>query len=413
MSRWLPRSILGRTVLLVALALLTLALSYLVVMRGLLLSESSQYVAELAALRYERALARLPTPSASVTLAQEPPAERPPSKLFQRGLIFERYEAELRRHLGPEVEIRLDAAGERLWLKTPASRGVWVGLPAAFPLPRFARRALVAAGLALLATVALATLFASHMTRPLVQLATWAKQGGDDPVPSVQSAAAPREAQELAAALASFQAQLRATEREREIMLAGISHDLRTPLTRVRLRVEMLDKPAEHAAELERDFDELDAVVEQFIAYARGADAEPQAELALDALARDVAGARAGVALELSAPTPIALRRSAAERSVRNLLDNAAQYGAPPVIVRTFNDRSEAVVAVRDHGSGIAAGDRTRALAPFARLRGAGGVAGAGLGLAIVQRLMESDGGRVEFADGGGTYFEVQLRWPA
>jgi two-component system, OmpR family, osmolarity sensor histidine kinase EnvZ len=413
MTRWLPRSIFGRTMLLVGLSLLTLAVSYLLFVRGLLLSESTAYAAELAVLRFERAVAELPNPSGGVAVSNEAPPEFAGARVFRRGMIFDRYENELRAKLGAQVEIRLDAADERLWLRSTASQGRWLGLPSAFPLQRFGRRAIVAAALALLGAAALAAAFASQMTRPLRELARWAREGGDDPVPKMTGAAAAREAQELAAALATMQAKLLANEREREIMLAGISHDVRTPLARVRLRVEMMEKPAEQATELERDFDELDRIVEQFVVYARGADSEPQMRLSLDELARDIARSHGNVVLELRAPQTIALRRTAGERCVRNLLENAARYGRAPIGISTYLERDTAVLVVSDHGPGIAAHERARALTPFTRLQSGSAAKGAGLGLAIVQRLMRSDGGHVVFSEGVGGRFEVQLRWPA
>jgi two-component system, OmpR family, osmolarity sensor histidine kinase EnvZ len=413
MTRWLPRSIFGRTMLLVGLSLLTLAVSYVLVVRGLLVSEASAYTAELAALRFERAVAELPQPGGGVLVANEAPQERAATRVFRRGAIFDRYEKALRARLGADVDIRLDAPDERLWLRSKASQGLWLGLPSAFPLQRFSLRAIVAAALALLGAAALATAFASQMTRPLRELAHWAREGGDDPVPTIAGAGAAREAQELATALAAMQTKLAANEREREILLAGISHDVRTPLARVRLRVEMLDKPAEQGIELERDFDELDSVVEQFVVYARGADSEPQVRLSLDELTRDIARSHGDVVLDLRAPQVIALRRTAGERCVRNLLENAARYGRAPVGISTYLDHDTAVLVVSDHGPGIAANERARALTPFTRLQHGSTVTGAGLGLAIVQRLMRSDGGHVVFSEGVGGRFEVQLRWPA
>jgi signal transduction histidine kinase len=203
--------------------------------------------------------------------------------------------------------------------------------------------------------------------------------------------------------------------RNRSFMLGAISHDLRTYLTRLRLRIELMpDADARERAT--RDVEGMQNLVEDALMFARGTfGADEQRPVDLGALVRRECAERDGGKVRLSAPAePVTVTGDAAAlaRVVGNLVDNALKYGeAAEVSAARCGDLAE--IIIDDHGPGIPAGERERIFEPFRRLeesrnreRG-----GAGLGLAIARQVIESHRGtiRVEDRPGGGARFRVQL----
>jgi len=212
-------------------------------------------------------------------------------------------------------------------------------------------------------------------------------------------------------------------ESERALMLAGISHDLRTPLARLRLEAEMSVHGAQARRHIAEDIEQLDRLIDQFIAYARRV--EPAlAVVALRAAAeRAVAPFVEGGDLEVELQVPPALSVDADPvelgRVLQNLLQNAQRYARPAdggparvrIAARAEGDR--VVLEVRDHGPGVPEEQLDRLATPFFRGERARTAAnGAGLGLAIVQRTVKLMGGsmRLRNAAGGGLGVELRLQ---
>jgi two-component system osmolarity sensor histidine kinase EnvZ len=192
-------------------------------------------------------------------------------------------------------------------------------------------------------------------------------------------------------------ARLRRHEEDRSIMLAGVAHDLRSPLTRLRLLLEL--ENGGRRAEFNQNIGEIERITEQFLAFARGYDDEAASAHDLKPFVQEVIapfrerGVTVGTA---AADAIVAIRPNALRRALVNLIENALEYGAAPVVVDVFRDSGEIVLAVEDAGAGIADTDVARAMRPFTRLDGArGGKGHCGLGLAVVARIAESHGGRL------------------
>jgi two-component system osmolarity sensor histidine kinase EnvZ len=226
----------------------------------------------------------------------------------------------------------------------------------------------------------------------------------------------PQEIRVLAQRFNAMLEQLERNERERNVMLAGLPHDLRAPLTRLRLRLALLDD--ETRAGIARDADDIDRIAAQFIAYLRGAwgDGERREELMLlewvAARAARYAGAGHAVTVRGDASVRVEADAEALGRLLDNLIDNAQRYGADPVEIDVAAQRGLARITVRDHGPGIAASDIARALEPFTRLDAArAGSGSCGLGLAIVERIARAHGGTVALraTDGGGLTVDITL----
>jgi two-component system osmolarity sensor histidine kinase EnvZ len=209
-------------------------------------------------------------------------------------------------------------------------------------------------------------------------------------------------------------------ERERAMVLAGISHDLRTPLSRMRLALEMSgatkDEMRADLGAMVTDIEEIDAIIGQFLDFARGVNEEKKrqdlTEL-MDEVAEHYARLGTNISLKSNGTLPLPFARMAVRRAVSNLVDNARRYGREPIEIELEKRNGMALIEVRDRGPGIPAHEAERLKRPFTRLDAArSGPAGAGLGLAIVERVARAHGGGLELAprDGGGLIARLALR---
>ncbi len=202
---------------------------------------------------------------------------------------------------------------------------------------------------------------------------------------------------------------LRQASQERSTMLAGIAHDLRAPLTRLRLRLaQSTPWSAEERARAERDLCALEAITAQFLLFVGAEGRETALPLPLDALVAEAANAVERVALDLE-PMERRVRPVALSRAVANLLRNAEDHGQPPLRLwlRSLPEEGFAI-RVGDGGAGLPASEWERAKQPFQRLDPArGGLGHSGLGLAIAEQVARAHGGTLSCrqgtaAEGGG-----------
>ena len=204
-------------------------------------------------------------------------------------------------------------------------------------------------------------------------------------------------------------------ERERAMVLAGISHDLRTPLSRLRLAIEMSGTDRETAEGMGADVEEMDQVIGQFLAFARGED-EPHAEEDLNSLISELAESyrKRGkdVGFKSGRLPPLRFAPMAVRRAVANLVDNALHYAGGAIEIATAREGGHAVIEVKDHGPGVPPAEAERLKRPFTRLEKArSGRGGAGLGLAIVERIARAHSGRLDLVarEGGGLVARISL----
>lgn len=279
------------------------------------------------------------------------------------------------------------------------------------PLPMLGLLALLAAVVALLSGWAV-----RRLTRPLAALADAADglaRNLDQPPLDEKGP------QEVARAARSFNAMQRALKsylETRAQALAGVSHDLRLPLTRLRLRLEQLPEGETRAA-MQRDIEEMDAMVGGTLDFLRaGGDTEQAVKLnlvaLLEGLAEDAEASGAKVSLHGTA-APLAARPQALRRCLANLIDNACRYGGGAVDVTVADGAGAVEIRIEDRGPGIPAEERERVFEPYVRLESsrARHTGGAGLGLAIARAIARAHGGEVTLAGrgGGGTAAVVTL----
>jgi two-component system osmolarity sensor histidine kinase EnvZ len=223
----------------------------------------------------------------------------------------------------------------------------------------------------------------------------------------------PTEVRDAARAVMDMRARLTAFTEQRTALLAGVSHDLRTPLTRLKLQLAMMQDTPD-AAEARSDIEEMEAMLAEYLAFARGEEIEAPETVDLTAMVRDVA-ARFDHPIELGELDPVSLvvRPLAIRRSISNLLSNAVDYGET-VRVRLEKGPHGADLLVDDDGPGIAADLREEAFRPFTRLDGARsrGTPGTGLGLGLARDTARAHGGDVRLEDSPLGGLRARLRLP-
>lgn len=228
----------------------------------------------------------------------------------------------------------------------------------------------------------------------------------------------PEEIVSLIRALNRMQADLKQLDADRNLMLAGISHDLRTPITRIQLALEMLggDFDRDMKARISANLTEIEDGLAQCLDYARDATDEPLRLADLNELARLCAASYKSnghwLGLDLCDDADAPMRPLAMERLLRNLLDNAFKYAGEDVIVATRRQAQAVYLSVLDRGPGLSATELDTLRRPFTRAALArNGPSGYGLGLAIVDRIVEAHGARIDFLarKGGGLEVRVAL----
>lgn len=279
---------------------------------------------------------------------------------------------------------------------------------------------------ALLLSLLGAGISVAYINRPLARLARSAQllTRGDIVPPLPESGA--REIRELNASFNRMAHELRQTEAERELMLAGLSHDLRTPLTRMRLEIEMSSMDDDARQAIDQDLAQIDRCIGQLVDYARPAGASPSVPIDVSTILYDVIARERshtesiGGTLDATIAPDLHARIDALDfkRIVVNLIENARRYGLganghPEIAVSLQTAGGSLVLEVSDRGPGVDPAEAERLLRPFSRGSTARtGGDGAGLGLAIVERLLRQVDGRVELTPRAGGGLTVRVTMP-
>lgn len=328
---------------------------------------------------------------------------------------------EIVQRLGPQTRVEFGRRGvPGLWVSFAIEDDAyWVALPR-IPLERaLPTQLLLWIGASIALALLGAWLIASRITRPLQALAASAQSigKGDQPAPLAQDG--PEEIRSLIRNFNRMNQDLAHLNQERTVMLAGISHDLRTPLARLRLAVELQQGKTDDAlyAGMVQDIADMDAIVGQFLAFARGAESEACETIDLNQLIAETRDryTRSGksLTLELGALPPLSLRPLAMQRLLSNLLDNAYRHSSDHVTIQTEQFGKEIRLAVLDRGPGIPLEQAVSALQPFNRLNSArSGHTGAGLGLAIVDHIARLHAGKIDLLPRAGGGLEARLTLP-
>ncbi len=294
--------------------------------------------------------------------------------------------------------------GQQFLLDAPAR-------PSGFP-----RFAIVTLGFVAVSLFIFSLWAALSLTRPLTNFADAAESFGLDSVPAQLAETGPEEVRKATRAFNRMQRRITEMASQRTRMLTSVSHDLRTPITRMRLRAEYIES-SETKAKLLRDLDQMEAMVGGCLDYLRGGFQQEVVALDLASLLQAIVDQFVDVGANarydgidhvnvLGSPDNL-------ERAFSNLIDNAVKYGKSPEI-RLLESDDAAVVEIADRGPGIPQEKRDLMLEPFERGdvdASSNANAGFGLGLAIARGIVEAHGGRLTLDErtGGGLIARVSL----
>jgi len=432
---WVPQSLLSRSVLLISALLVVSQLIWFGLYRSYNVRAQSEYLAsEIAGV----------ISTVSVALETMPPAsrrkfsERLPTHhnikllpatawddtdvpLPESPLLRAIGEA-LKREVANDAQalVLLEDATRALWIKIQVkNQAYWVVFP---PESRGSASAWAWTGwsvFGLSLAIAGGLLLMLRVNRPLRALAAAAEQIGAGKTPSPLDEKGPTEIRTLSHAFNQMTSNLKQLDKDRAGLLAGSSHDLRTPLSRLRLGIEMFGEAGDHGLKdgMIQDIEDMDTIINQFLDFAREGGNEPsRSGEDLNQIVSSVCErfSRMGKSINtrLGALPPLTLKPTATQRMVTNLVDNALRYGGGKVEVTTECIDGHALVRVLDRGPGIPESEISRVMQPFTRLEASRSEGkGSGLGLAIVERAARMNGGNVKLLrrEGGGLEVRVEL----
>ncbi|OHC30144.1 MAG: hypothetical protein A3J71_01770 [Pseudomonadales bacterium RIFCSPHIGHO2_02_FULL_60_43] len=312
------------------------------------------------------------------------------------------------------------SVGPTLWLALRGTDGSvrWVGFESAIVEEALGERVLIATLLLVGLAIAASALIAHRLAQPLEALRARiaADDVSSDPLPHASA-----EVQAIDEAWRTLRQSLDQQERERALLLAGVSHDLRSPLGRIRMAAELLpegDGIAPKREVIVRNALQADRLVGSFLDYVRSGELclDETVDVALVANSVVAQQQRADTELLVEVPPSLIVPHASGvllERVIGNLLDNAFTHGQPPVRLTVSTAGLRALIEVEDCGSGIAPEDQKAMLQAFARGDMARRHPGLGLGLAVVQRVAIRMRGSVTFScspDAARTI--VRFEWP-
>jgi two-component system, OmpR family, osmolarity sensor histidine kinase EnvZ len=270
-----------------------------------------------------------------------------------------------------------------------------------------------------------AALLSKRLNEPLARLSAAARQLANGMTPDMLAETGPREVRETNASFNQMVSELAQLENDRAIILAGISHDLRTPLTRMQLEIEMAGLSEDARLGMQSDLTQMDAIIAQFLDYAK-----PQSDAAFELInftelvqnTANNAQRHKDLRLTVTVANDIRIKGNATElqRLLNNLIENARRYGKTPnsefcdleiECTQNANDKTPQVrLAFRDHGPGVPEEALATLLRPFTRADSSRSQAnGSGLGLAIVERIVKRHGGSVSVSNHTESGFLVQI----
>nr|WP_202436332.1 two-component system sensor histidine kinase EnvZ [Vibrio eleionomae] len=350
--------------------------------------------------------------------------DSPEAEGYQHGVSIDLMSEEMSEDLGTPTEVRMALGKDSyvLWVKIENLPGQLIRIPLSELhegdfAPLF-RNSIIMAFVIVVGGWA----FIRWQNRPLTALEKAAKQVGHGEFPP---ALPERGATEIRSVTRSFNQMaqgIQALEEDRALLMAGISHDLRTPLTRIRLATEMMSPEDSYLAEgIISDTEECNEIISQFMDYLKPVNLDSFEAVDLNSIAEDVGSAEAmaiegDVICDLT-PNLVSAKGSpiAIKRALTNLVVNAVRYGNGWVKISSgvTADRKMVWLSVEDNGPGIPASEVNKVFEPFTRGDQARGSEGTGLGLAIVKRIVSQHHGAVAATNRSEGGLKMQISFPS
>jgi two-component system osmolarity sensor histidine kinase EnvZ len=345
--------------------------------------------------------------------------ERPVAKVNN---VFFPYLREVRsaleERLGRPVEMVTSLTEGEHWFWVALDSGgpaVWAGFPRSRVETRPVQGLSVIIGVALMMIVGSAVSLAGRITEPLNRLSKAAEQVALGHSPNPLSEKGPRELANLARQFNVTSRRIRELIANRTLLLAGISHDLRTPLTRLRLAIEMLPRGTAPALveRMERDIEEMNALITQAIDFGKSLGTGQREDVDLAALIGELVATRGRAIWQRPPPCHARVDALALRRILVNLIENALRYSEDLVEVQLDCAVDGPVISVLDRGPGIPEAERQAVFRPYYRLEASRNrqTGGTGLGLAVAYQLALSNQMELDLRArrGGGTVASVRI----
>jgi two-component system osmolarity sensor histidine kinase EnvZ len=305
---------------------------------------------------------------------------------------------------GP-AEVRITPGEPYLyWIKPPQDPTLWITIP----MPGRGEQDISPLTVYLLVigilSVAGSWIFVRRLNRPLKALQDAALKVGKGQVPQPLDEEGSSELVAVTQAFNQMSKGIKQLEDDRALLTAGISHDLRTPLTRIRLATEMLPEDQDWIKEgVVHDIEDMNEIIDQFIDYVRQDQQEQLEEADINTLIEEAVQARNieeehSIALNLLPLPTTLIRRVALKRVLDNLIENAFRYGSNNIVISSQYNKKDNFLSfsIRDYGPGIPEEKMEDLFQPFTQGDEARGSLGSGLGLAIIKRIVEMHSGKVE-----------------
>jgi two-component system osmolarity sensor histidine kinase EnvZ len=327
----------------------------------------------------------------------------------------------IRERLGAQTIITVNHYGvEGLWVSFNIGQDdFWVVIPNVHVERPFPWQWLNWGALVLLLSLAGGYLLAARINAPLNLLVKAADRLRNGEQPEKLPDDSMTELREVSKTFNKMAESLAELDAERTLILAGVSHDIRTPLARLRLAVEMLpdDKGENLKIGMIEDIADMDNIIHQFLDFVKGVSGEPSQMVDINTLLKSLheRQTRAGrnLTLQFSPTYSIAIRPLAMQRLLDNLVNNAYNYGGGNVRVESTINASDVVISVLDEGPGIPESHVEKLLRPFERLDTArSNAGGSGLGLAIADRITKLHQGKLELINRPTGGLEARLTLP-
>ena len=341
---------------------------------------------------------------------------------FYHAVAIDLMSEEMTKELGSETEVRLILGADSyvLWMDIAQLPNSLIRIPLSELqeedfAPLF-RNSLIMA----LLIIAGGWLFIRLQNRPLIALEKAAKGVGRGDIPPPLPVQGAQEIRSVTRAFNQMSKGIQELEEDRALLMAGISHDLRTPLTRIRLATEMMSPEDSYLAEgIISDTEECNEIISQFMDYLKPVDRNSFQAVFLEDISGEVASSEGGYEVEIetdlsSNMKPVLGNPIAIKRAVSNLVVNALRYGNGWIKVTTgmTADNKLAWVTVEDNGPGIPQDQISKLFEPFTRGDTARGSEGTGLGLAIVKRIVSQHQGAVVVNNRSQGGLKAQISFP-
>ncbi|KTF13239.1 two-component system sensor histidine kinase EnvZ [Pseudoalteromonas sp. H105] len=307
--------------------------------------------------------------------------------------------------LNGSARVRISQIGPLIyWVEAPQAPGYWVKVPlTGFKDNNLEFLTFYLSSIGFLSVLG-GWLFARHLNRPLKELQQAAVKVGVGDFSTKLEEHGSTEVIEVTRAFNQMSRGIAALENDRRLLMAGVSHDLRTPLTRIRLATEMMSAEEDYLREgIIYDIEDMNAIIDQFIEYLRHHKREELALEDLNAIVSEVVHSeqkhqRSIRFIEDPNLNNVPLSMVAIKRVITNMIENAIRYSDGDIEVQTAqsHDKKYAIVMVNDHGPGIPESELETVFEPFKQGDAARGSEGSGLGLAIIKRIIDMHSGKVK-----------------